>query len=153
MGKNCFDSPNNLWLSKDNPASQSSMRTISPWRFLLTISDEDLRHPETLKNHVPLDWSWLKISDEDLRQENPPQVIIRDASEPHSTQNFDYWIPKIDNSQNNSSDAYLIIQNTSQRWIVWILAISDEDLRHPVIPESATPQDWSWLKISDEDLR
>jgi hypothetical protein len=146
MGKNCFNDYDSQWLNQ-NPTS------VLPWRVLLKISDEDLRHQITPENPAPRDWSWLKISDEDIRQQNLPLVSIWETSGPRSARNFDHWIPKKNTLQNNLSDTSLVAQNTSQMRTSRILAISDDDLRHHMTPENSAPQDWSWLKISDEDLR
>lgn len=50
------------WLIGENVVG-TSQKT----RFVLAISDEDLRHPDVLKNAVPFDFSNIRISDEDLR--------------------------------------------------------------------------------------
>ena len=155
MDKDCVHGSDTPSLIADRTTWPTLVWNIVTWKLLLLMSDEDLRNPPHA-NFKGFDWSWLSISDEDIRQEPSPWARnIWEAVVPAGDWNADNTIWKVEDSRVYWDNAPHVGQSALQESTIGAVFISDEDLRHIPAPVCSSSQmaDWSWLKISDEDLR
>lgn len=145
------------WIENKTVAwtTNPSVWNIASRRVLFLISDEDMRNPPSADFIAP-NWNWLKISDEDIRQEKSSGASNKWGSSISAEDwNHNTLARRVDgataNAERDANIAQTIFPGSTQGAIF----ISDEDLRHASANTESWSQrtDWSWLKISDEDLR